>query len=96
MDGFQTAIERTGKSKGYIVAFSFTRGAYEEAARVKASKSIEIKLVPVADLLAQQADLVTPQPGLLVPDLPLPEPRPLDARPSVEELIKSEHNGKAA
>jgi hypothetical protein len=27
IDGFQTAVERSGKAKGYVVAFSFTRGA---------------------------------------------------------------------
>ena len=36
--------------------------------------------------------MVTPQPGLLMPELPLPEPRPPEARPSVEELIASAHN----
>ncbi len=51
VDNFQTAVERTKKQKGYIVAFSFTRGAKEEAARCKRQKGLEIKLVPVKDLL---------------------------------------------
>lgn len=93
VDNFETAVERGGKAKGYIVAFSFGRGAHEEAARVKAAKGLEIVLVKVADLLTDAPDIVTPQPGLFANDLPLPEPRPREARPSVEELIASEHNG---
>ncbi len=90
VDGFQTAIERTAKQKGYIVAFSFTKGAYEEAARVKAKKGLDIVLLEVTDLLNRRADLVTPDPGLLMPELPLPEPRSPEALPSVEELIASD------
>jgi len=93
IDKFETAVERTGKAKGYVVAFSFTKGAYEEAARVKASKGLDIVLVKVGDLLTDAPDIVTPQPGLFTTDLPLPEARPAEARPSVEELIASEHNG---
>lgn len=92
VDGFQTAVERSGKKKGYVVAFSFTRGAYEEAARVKGSKGLDIVLIRVADLL-ERRDLVTPDPGLLMPELPITEPRPRDARPSVDELIASDRNG---
>jgi hypothetical protein len=33
VDNFEAAVERAGKDKGYIVAFSFTRGAREEVAR---------------------------------------------------------------
>lgn len=33
VDNFETAVERAGKDKGYIVAFSFTKGAREEVAR---------------------------------------------------------------
>jgi adenine-specific DNA methylase len=92
VDGFQTAVERSGKTKGYIVALSFTKGAYEEAARVKASKGLDIVLVEVADLL-ERRDVITPEPGLLMPELPITQPRPRDARPSVEELIASDRNG---
>ncbi len=96
VDGFQTAVERSKKAKGYIVAFSFTKGAHEEAARIKVTKGIEVLLVRVGDLLKESPDIVTPQPGLLLPELPLPEARPPEARPSVEELIASEHNGNGA
>lgn len=94
VDAFQTAIDRTGKKKGYIVGFAFSRDAYEEAARVKA-KGITIQLVTVADLLAESADVVTPQPGLFVDDVPLPAPRPAESRPSVDELVESDRNGHA-
>lgn len=35
IDNFETAIQRAGKNRGVIVAFSFGSGAYEEAARAK-------------------------------------------------------------
>lgn len=54
VDNFETAIRRYCKGskemKGYILAFSFTKGAYEEIARVK-KEGIEIKLVTVQDVL---------------------------------------------
>ncbi|HEX7299962.1 MAG TPA: DNA methyltransferase [Solirubrobacteraceae bacterium] len=56
VDNFETAIERSGKHKGYIVAFSFTTGAYEEAARSKETDRA-VHLVKVADLL-EVADLI--------------------------------------
>jgi hypothetical protein len=95
VDGFQTAIERSGKKKGYIVAFSFTRGAYEEAARVKQTKGLDIVLIQVVDLL-EGRDLVTPDPGLLMPELPITEPRPREERPSVDELIASDKSQVSA
>lgn len=50
VDNFETALRRQAYEKGYIVAFSFTRGAHEEVARVK-QKDLIIKLVKVEDLL---------------------------------------------
>jgi len=49
VDNFETALERGKFSKGFIVAFSFTKGAYEETARVKGES--DIKLIKVEDLL---------------------------------------------
>ena len=49
VDNFETAIERAGKRRGYVIAFSFTRGAYEEAARAKAQRQLDIKLVKITD-----------------------------------------------
>lgn len=51
VDNFETAIRRQHKKIGYIIAFSFARGAYEEAARAKLEKdSIDIKLVRVDEI----------------------------------------------
>ncbi len=92
VDNFETAIERAGKTKGHIVAFSFTKGSYEEAARVRAAKGLDIELVTVADLLADKHDLVTPVTNLLgLAEVPLPAPRP--QKPSVAELIQSDESG---
>jgi tRNA G10 N-methylase Trm11 len=51
VDNFETAIRRQHKTTGYIIAFSFGKGAYEEAARAKLEKdSLDIKLVRVDEL----------------------------------------------
>jgi DNA modification methylase len=50
IDGFETAVRREGKHKGFVIAFSFTKGAHEEAARAK-QEGLEIGLVTVASLL---------------------------------------------
>jgi len=51
VDNFETALRRAGKKKGYIVAFSFGKGAYEEAARAKNEEELEIILRTVEELL---------------------------------------------
>jgi len=54
IDKFETAIRRYGKKKGVIVAFSFTRDAYDEVARVKLLNEmsrLEIKLKTVEEIL---------------------------------------------
>ena len=51
IDNFETAMRRMNKKKGYVVAFSFGRGAVEEVARVKNQEGIEIVLRTVQDLL---------------------------------------------
>ena len=82
VDSFETAIDRTGKKKGYIVAFSFSRGAFEEAARSKKEKGVEIQLVTVEELLEDKVDMITPQSGglfSLEADVPLPPACPADA-----------------
>jgi DNA modification methylase len=95
VDTFETAIERSGKKKGYLVAFSFTSGAHEESARAAApGKGVTVELVTVADLLADTSLLVTPGGGALpgIGDIPLPAARPAESRPSAEELLKSAKN----
>ncbi len=51
IDNFQTAIRRVNKKSGIFVAFSFGKGAYEEAARAKLSDGIEIKMITAKELL---------------------------------------------
>jgi len=51
IDNFETALKRKKYKKGYIIAFSFTKGAYEEIARLKNKGELEIKLIKVEDLL---------------------------------------------
>jgi DNA modification methylase len=99
IDEFETAIERAKKRKGYVIAFSFTKPAYEEAARAKTQKGIEIRLIKVADLLGpeDQPDVQSPELSDIFPaeqisflDLPLPEARNKKARPTPGELIESD------
>lgn len=58
IDNFETAIRRyyggnpTNMKKGILVAYSFTKGAHEEAARVKRVENIDIELVTVKELLS--------------------------------------------
>jgi DNA modification methylase len=98
VDNFETAIKRGKKKKGYIVAFSFTKNAYEEAARAKADEGIDIGLVKVSELLEDTTDLHAPTPdiGQLFPtpaksflDLPVPTRR-ANTRPKAEELVDSD------
>lgn len=55
IDNFETALQRYYKNstkikKGYIVAFSFGKGAKEEVARIK-QENIDIHLITVEDIL---------------------------------------------
>jgi DNA modification methylase len=50
VDNFETAMRRKHKAIGYIVAFSFGKGAYEEAARAKLEDNLDIKLVRVDEM----------------------------------------------
>lgn len=90
VDLFETALKRGRKDKGYIIAFSFGKGAHEEVARAKSAEGLTIQLLKVSDLLEGKADLITPETGLFQTDAPLPEPRPVEARPSVAELVASD------
>lgn len=57
VDNFETAIKRAKYKKGYIVAFSFSKGAYEEAARVK-KEGLDIKLIKVSELLNKRKPIL--------------------------------------
>ena len=94
VDNFETAIRRADKRRGFVIAFSFGRGAHEEVARVK-HQGLEIHLVTVQDLLSRLDEvfvLVGISQGLRGLEIaPLPQ---MDAkRRSVEELIRSEAEG---
>lgn len=100
MDAFQTALRRHGSDTGYVVAFSFSRGAVEEAARAK-KDGLNINLVRVSELLVslkrpgdRRVD-IGPQPEN-VKELPIgPTRKPKDL-PTAEELIESERSRKGA
>jgi hypothetical protein len=51
VDNFETAMRRVKAKKGIIVAFSFGKGAYEEAARAKLHDGLEIELLTVSGML---------------------------------------------
>jgi len=57
VDNFETALKRAKYTKGYIVAFSFSKGSYEEVARVK-KEGLEIKLIKVSELLNKKAPIL--------------------------------------
>lgn len=54
IDNFKAAVERKKYKKGFVIAFSFTKGAYEEVARLKHDEELEIKLVEVEALLLKK------------------------------------------
>jgi len=54
VDNFETAIRRVKKKKGYIIAFSFGRGAYEEVARLKNLGELDIQLKTIKELLDER------------------------------------------
>lgn len=92
VDNFETALRREQADSGYIVAFSFTRGAYEEVARAK-SEGINIRLLKVKEVLLLvrregQPRNVGPQPEAGV--VPLPAMRKKKELPTAEELVASE------
>ena len=58
VDNFETALKRADYKKGYIVAFSFSKGAYEEVARIKNKEGLEIKLITVRDLLEKKKPII--------------------------------------
>jgi DNA modification methylase len=57
VDNFETALTRGKFKKGFVVAFSFTKGAHEESARVK-GEGLEIKLIKVEDLLLRKVKII--------------------------------------
>lgn len=93
VDNFQTAIKRAKKDRGFVISFSFTRNAHEEAARAR-KDGLNIDLIDVADLLASPEGVMARmgvQAGLLgASTLPMPqfETKGLSAADLVEEERK--------
>ena len=56
VDNFETALRRRDKNKGYVIAFSFTKGAYDEAARAR-DDGLEVTLVRVDELVRKDYEL---------------------------------------
>lgn len=89
VDNFETAMRRNGSDTGYIIAFSFTRGAREEVARARVKDKLDITLVTVASLLASTDE----EHGPLIPadatihDLPLEAPVSTKDLPTGQQLI---------
>ncbi len=54
IDNFKAALERKKYKKGFVIAFSFTKGTYEEVARIKHDDGLDIKLVEVEALLLKK------------------------------------------
>ena len=58
VDNFETALQRKDYKKGYVVGFSFTKGAREEVARVKEKNGLYIKLIKVEDILKRKPGIL--------------------------------------
>ncbi|BDC35766.1 MAG: hypothetical protein EF806_04580 [Candidatus Methanoliparum thermophilum] len=54
IDNFETALRRAKKERGIIVAFSFSKGAYEEVARSKSHDGLAIELKTVKEILKEE------------------------------------------
>lgn len=91
IDNFETAMQRIGKEKGYVVAFSFTKNAREEVARARWDRSLNIQLITVKQLLEPRPERRTPlfPAPATVTEMPLSVP-PAISRPTASELLKSD------
>ncbi|MBD3361356.1 hypothetical protein GF358_01035 [Candidatus Woesearchaeota archaeon] len=58
VDEFETALRRKNKNHGNIIAFSFTKGAYEETARAR-DDGLDIELIKMSELIKADYDLET-------------------------------------
>lgn len=92
VDNFETAMRRVGSSKGYIVAFSFTRDAKEEIARARWKDKIDVELVTVKRLLDAKDERLGPMMPVeaQVVELPLAPPRAHKDLPTGRQLEASD------
>jgi predicted helicase len=51
IDNFKSALDRKQYKKGIVVAFSFSKGASEEVARLKNTGELDISLITIEELL---------------------------------------------
>jgi DNA modification methylase len=97
IDNFETAMRRGKYDTGYVVAFSFTKGAAEEAARAR-QDGLHIKLIRIKEIIMlmkrpeDALKLTVPKadgrlPGV-VTELPIIVRKP-DELPTTEALIRS-------
>jgi DNA modification methylase len=99
VDSFETAIERAGHDRGWLVAFGFSREAREEVARVKRARGMDIILFNAAELLkAAPTDRIVQETRKRGQQLILDDfvPRAPKSRPKVEDLVASEMRSRAA
>lgn len=87
VDNFETAITRAKRTKGYIVALSFGRGAREEIARAKAHDGLDIELIEVRDLLDGTHPLAQNESTIFGTEVAPIIPRDVSTLPSVDELV---------
>ena len=100
IDNFETAVTRDGKKRGIVIAFSFGRGAHEEAARIR-REGLDIQLITVTELLDRLDEVlvrmgVTTASGMLPGLEATPIPEIDSTRRTADDLIKSAKGGGAA
>lgn len=91
VDNFETAVKRDGSRAGWVVAFSFTKDAREEAARARWHEGLDIHLVTVDDLLKPKTERrgpFWPEPATVM-EIPLNPPRDV-SKMTVEQLVASD------
>ena len=82
VDNFETAVKRSDNDTGYIVAFSFTKGAYREAARAREAGEVNIVLITVSELLSATEKMTRPK-------APMPARRGRRPTPDLMRLLSS-------
>lgn len=97
VDNFETAIRRDGHDTGHIIAFSFTKGAYDEVRRAK-SDGLNVTLVKVTEvvLLVRRPQSKTAQRLGVSEDLPITPMRDPKDRRTPDELIASDRGAVVA
>ncbi|HEY0279993.1 MAG TPA: DNA methyltransferase [Solirubrobacterales bacterium] len=98
VDNFETAIERAGHSRGWLVAFGFSREAREEVARVKRARGLDIVLFDARELLkAEPTERIVRETRRRGQQLSLEGfvPRAPKSRPKVDDLVASELRARA-